>query len=70
MSLVKANTQVIGVSTDMLFPVVEQKEIARLIEGSSFDEIDSFYGHDGFLIETKTITEILKRFYQKHKVTL
>ena len=53
---VKARTLVIGVSSDILFPVEEQKYLAQYIPGAVYNEIDSFYGHDGFLIETKKIT--------------
>lgn len=60
---ISAKTLVIGVKTDLLFPVKEQKFIADHISGSSFKIMDSFYGHDGFLIETKQLSEIIKRFY-------
>jgi homoserine O-acetyltransferase len=59
-----ANTLVIGIVSDVLFPVEEQKTLAELIPNGVYVEIDSFYGHDGFLIETKEITEIIKDFYQ------
>ena len=67
---VKANTLVIGITSDLLFPISEQKFIADKIEGAVYQEIESFYGHDGFLIETKTITEIMEQFYTKMEVTL
>lgn len=51
----------IGVDTDLLFPVSEQKYIARHVSGSSFHVIHSDYGHDGFLIETKKIEQILRK---------
>ena len=56
---VKAKTLVIGVDTDMLFPTNEQQFIAQHIPNACYHEIQSLYGHDGFLIETKKITEIL-----------
>lgn len=70
LKLVNANTVIIGISSDMLFPVEEQKTLASLIDGADYYEIDSFYGHDGFLIETKEITDILKGFYFKHQVEI
>ena len=70
LSEITANTVVIGISSDMLFPVEEQKRLSDMINGSDYYEIDSFYGHDGFLIETKEITDILKGFYFKHQVEL
>jgi homoserine O-acetyltransferase len=59
---ISAKTLVIGISSDILFPPEEQKYLATHIRGAAYAEIDSFYGHDGFLIETKTISKIIKRF--------
>ncbi|HEY0056675.1 MAG TPA: homoserine O-acetyltransferase [Pedobacter sp.] len=56
-----AKTLVIGIRSDLLFPPSEQKFLAEKIPGASYLEIDSFYGHDGFLIETGILTyEIIK----------
>lgn len=60
---IKANTLVIGISSDLLFPLNEQKFLAKHIPGSEFAEIDSFYGHDGFLIETEKLTQVISNFY-------
>lgn len=70
LKLVKANTLVIGITSDILFPPSEQKRLADLIESAHFEEIDSFYGHDGFLIETKAITELILEFYNNKSVTI
>lgn len=64
LKLIRANTLVIGIRSDMLFPPAEQERIARSVDGAKFVEIESFYGHDGFLIETKLITEIITDFYK------
>ncbi|MCU0431094.1 MAG: homoserine O-acetyltransferase [Cytophagaceae bacterium] len=65
LSLVKSNTLVIGVSSDLLFPVCEQKYLAQHIHQAEYAEIESLYGHDGFLVEVKKITELLKDYYQR-----
>mgnify|MGYP000692884457 CR=1 FL=1 len=62
---ISARTHVIGIKTDILFPVNEQARIAAGIQGASFKEIDSFYGHDGFLLEVETITEEVKNLIEK-----
>lgn len=60
---IKAKTLVIGISSDLLFPVEEQKFLAKHIPNAIYTEIDSLYGHDGFLIETEKISnEIVKHF--------
>ena len=58
---IKAHTIVIGINTDNLFPVDEQKFIADHVMDAKYFELDSKYGHDGFLIETTEITSILKQ---------
>lgn len=58
---IKTKTLIIGISSDMLCPVAEQKFLAKYIPNSTFVEIDSPYGHDGFLIEGKTIQEIIEK---------
>ncbi|MBC6400066.1 MAG: homoserine O-acetyltransferase [Ekhidna sp.] len=50
----------IGVDSDILFPNQEQKMIADSTQNGSYRQVTSLYGHDGFLIETDQINEILK----------
>ncbi|PUV25760.1 homoserine O-acetyltransferase family protein [Sphingobacterium athyrii] len=64
---INCSTLVLGVNTDILFPVDEQKFIARHIPNASYREIESSYGHDGFLIETKKLTAIIHNFLENKK---
>ncbi|WP_454802629.1 homoserine O-acetyltransferase family protein [Mucilaginibacter phyllosphaerae] len=64
LSLIKARTLVIGIKTDVLFPIEEQQYLFRHIPKSAFAELDSFYGHDGFLIETEYLTNIITSFFK------
>jgi homoserine O-acetyltransferase len=64
LSLIKARTLVIGIKTDVLFPIEEQQYLFRHIPKSAFAELDSFYGHDGFLIETQDLTKIITSFFK------
>ena len=59
-----------GVKTDILFPVSEQRFIAENIKDAVYQEIDSLYGHDGFLIETKQLSEHIKQFYQTSTIKI
>jgi homoserine O-acetyltransferase/O-succinyltransferase len=61
---IQANTLVIGLSTDILFPVVEQQFLAKHIISAQYVAIDSIYGHDGFLIETNAIKVAIQEFYK------
>ncbi len=63
LAMIQTKTLVIGITSDMLFPVAEQKYLAEYLPNAIYEEIDSFYGHDGFLIETKIITELMTYFY-------
>lgn len=62
---VKARTLCIGTSSDILYPVEEQKYVASHVPCGEFVEIDSFYGHDGFLIETGSLSGIVREFWKK-----
>jgi homoserine O-acetyltransferase/O-succinyltransferase len=57
---VKAKTLVLGIKSDLLFPLSEQQFVARHIPDAAFQEIDSLYGHDGFLIEYKQLTQVIR----------
>ena len=58
---IKIKTTIIGISSDMLCPVAEQKFMAKHIPNAVFTEIDSPYGHDGFLIEGEMIGKVIKK---------
>ena len=57
---IRAACTVIGIDSDRLFPVEEQKLIASAIPGAEYHEITSRFGHDGFLLENDQLTEIIK----------
>jgi homoserine O-acetyltransferase len=67
LSRIGARTLVIGISSDLLFPIEEQMYLAEHIPGADFACIDSMYGHDGFLIEFETLEKHLRRFFRKHE---
>ena len=54
----------IGIDSDILYPAVEQKEIARRIPGSTYREIRTPYGHDAFLIEYEQMERFVTEFLQ------
>jgi len=58
---IQSTTLVIGISSDLLFPVSEQRFIAKHIPGAKLEVISSIYGHDGFLIEHEKLNGLLKR---------
>jgi len=60
-------TLAIGIDSDQLLPVYLQKDIAKHVQHGEYVEITSDYGHDGFLIETKQISEVIQAFYNNEK---
>ena len=67
LSKIKAKTLVIGIESDLLFPVSEQEYLAKNIKNAKFEIIKSLYGHDGFLLETEKISELLKNHFEDLK---
>lgn len=65
LSAVKANTLVIGIENDVLFPVSEQEFLAQHIPGAQYHLVNSAYGHDGFLIETQALTSVISIFLKE-----
>jgi homoserine O-acetyltransferase len=61
LSQIKAHTLIIGIDSDVLFPLEEQKFLAENIPNSQFEIISSDFGHDGFLLEWKSITTAIKK---------
>ena len=57
---IDAECVMIGIDSDRLFPVEEQKHIASCIPGAVYHEITSEFGHDGFLLENDQLTDIIK----------
>lgn len=57
---IKARTLIVAISSDVLFPPAEQQGLARYIPGAKYIEINSLYGHDGFLIENEAIKQAIQ----------
>jgi homoserine O-acetyltransferase len=53
-------TLLVGVTSDILCPVEEQLFMAAHLPDARLVEIDSAYGHDGFMVEGEKIASILK----------
>jgi homoserine O-acetyltransferase len=62
LAAIRAQTQVVSISSDLLFPPPEQAFLAQHIAGARYVAIDSHYGHDGFLTETVKLSGILGGF--------
>ena len=61
---IRAKALIIGIQSDVLFPVEEQAFIATHIPQAQLELIDSTYGHDGFLIEHEEISRLARPFLE------
>lgn len=65
MSGINMPTLVLGVQSDILFPVWQQKEIAECLRASgnnrvTYYELDAMFGHDTFLIDRVSVGGAIK----------
>ena len=59
---ITARCLVVGISTDLIFPPSEMRTLNDLLPHSSYHQIDSPFGHDGFLVEHEQLNRILNPF--------
>lgn len=61
---ISAKTLVIGIKSDVLYPIAEQEYLKDVIPGASLLSIVSDFGHDGFLLEYEKIETALRKFIE------
>jgi homoserine O-acetyltransferase len=62
---IKADTLIVGIENDVLYPISEQKFLAANISSSKFEKIHSLFGHDGFLVEFDQFKKIVGNFLKE-----
>ena len=51
-----------GITSDRLYPLRLQEELAELMPGcTELQVVDSIYGHDGFLVESEAVGELIRK---------
>jgi len=60
---IKARTLVVGIDSDILFPLSEQKFLTENIPNARLEVMTSLYGHDGFLVEFEQLSSHIKKFF-------
>ena len=63
---ITAHTLVIGIHSDVLYPIEEQQFLAASIPDAQLLSIASDFGHDGFLLEYDIIEKALAKFIQEN----
>ena len=59
---IKADTLVVAISSDILFPPDSIRHLADNIPGSQFTVMESDFAHDGFLVEHEKLNEIIQEW--------
>ena len=60
LATITARTVVAGIDSDRLYPLEQQERLVAGIKGAdALSVVHSPYGHDGFLIESAALTEVL-----------
>ncbi len=59
---IRQKTLLIGITSDILCPVEEQRHMAEYLPEVRLLEIDSAYGHDGFMVEGHKIATLLQEW--------
>lgn len=62
LATITASTLVVGITSDLIFTPAEMRELARQIPQSRYLELESAFGHDGFLVEHEALNEMLLPF--------
>ena len=58
---------VVSVSSDTLYPPVEQRLLAERLPNARYEILDCPHGHDGFLIETETLGAMIREFRESSR---
>jgi len=56
---------ILGIDSDVLYPLEEQEEMAQLMPGGILQVIHSNDGHDGFLLEQEQVSRHITQFLEK-----
>jgi len=65
LKLITARALVIGIQSDVLYPIAEQEFLKKQIRNAELLSIASDFGHDGFLLEYEKIETALKKFIEE-----
>ncbi|MFN1834702.1 homoserine O-acetyltransferase [Balneola sp. MJW-20] len=58
---------IVGIESDLLYPIHEQEELHKNIPDSEFKIMPSDFGHDAFLIEFETLGTYIQSFLEHHQ---
>jgi homoserine O-acetyltransferase len=56
---------VIGIDSDLLYPLTEQRELAEHLPRAELAILEAAHGHDSFLIEVDAINRMVRDWRQR-----
>lgn len=59
---IRSKSLVVAITSDILFPPSDHKELVECIPNVEYHLIDSDFGHDGFLVEHEQLNDIILNF--------
>ena len=62
LSRIQSTTLVVAITSDILFPADDHRQLATMIPGARLATITSDFGHDGFLVEHEQLNNIIHQF--------
>lgn len=62
LSKINARSLSIGFDSDLLIPTIEQKILAQHIPDAFYEEIETQFGHDAFLIELDQVRNAIRKY--------
>jgi homoserine O-acetyltransferase len=65
LSTLPKGTTVIGVQTDLLFPLQQQIQLAQCLPDATYVALQSTDGHDGFLLDFDTLNDVITEHLQR-----
>uniref|UniRef100_A0A7S3V5A9 AB hydrolase-1 domain-containing protein n=1 Tax=Chaetoceros debilis TaxID=122233 RepID=A0A7S3V5A9_9STRA len=63
---IRIPAKILGIDSDILYPLEEQEELAKLFPNGELGVIKSDAGHDGFLLEQDQVAEYITEFLNSH----
>lgn len=63
---IRQPTLILGIDSDVLYPLEEQEELAEYIPRAELSVIESTHGHDAFLIEFGQISDVVGSWLREH----
>lgn len=68
-SVLRMPALVVGIDSDLLFPLHEQRAIAEALPDAQLEVLSSDFGHDGFLVEFEHLAASINNFLQTTATT-